>query len=79
MAANRIEYQGVTLSDRFLTCHFVVGVGLTIRFAVVKIPIADLHQVGVVPAIDHHVRRMLIDVWSAVDPDEPLPLPPWEA
>lgn len=78
MSNPQTRYQGVTLTDRFLSVHFRMEVGTAPRFVSVKIPIGDLASVGVVPAIDRHVREQLARIWQMEDEAAQQVLPPWE-
>lgn len=77
MASQQTRYEGVTLTDRYLTVHFRMEVGTAPRFVSVKIPVGDLAKVGVVPAIDKHVREELARLW-AVAADDAQEKIPWE-
>lgn len=74
-------YQGLTATSEYVTVHYQVGNGNWIRFASVKIPIADLMTDTVTRALDRHVRRQLIEQWSGVETAPLFDLthtPPWE-
>lgn len=58
------RFQGVSVTDKYLTVHFVQEVGTTIRVAEVKVPLDQLLQESVTEALDRHVRRKLILAWS---------------
>lgn len=69
----KTEYQGATVTARYLTIHFRLEVGGTIvRASQVKIAIDQLPFDEMEQAMDRLVRRKLLEAWS----DEPLP--PWD-
>lgn len=75
----KVSYQGLIVTDQYLTVHFAVGNGSWMRHQTVKVPLAELLTDEVTQAIDRHVRRRMIEIWS----DTPLPLlvdddPPWD-
>lgn len=78
MGKSPTRYEGVTLTDEYLTVHFRMEIGTAPRFVSVKIPVGDLAKVGVVPAIDKHVRAQLARVWQLEDQQLQQVLPPWE-
>lgn len=68
----KIELQGLTATERFITAHVTVYVGNTMRFSQVRIPIHLLLQEDVTEAMDTAVRRRLIQAWSEIDLADPL-------
>lgn len=74
----KVSYQGLICTEQFMTVHFAVGNGAWIRHQTVKVPMKDLLTDEVTQAIDKHVRRRMIEIWS----DTPLPdlfdPPPWD-
>lgn len=74
----KTSYAGLVLTDAYAQVHFKVGNGSWVRHAHVKVPISELLTDEVTQAIDRHVRRRMIEIWSA----EPVPDlfeadPPW--
>lgn len=77
--SNRIKtsYQGLIVTERYVTVHFAVGNGSWLRSSTVKIPISELLTDQVTSMVDRHVRRRLIEIWS----EEKVPDlfdPPWD-
>lgn len=65
----KTSYQGLILTDQYLQVHFNVGNGSWVRHQHVKVPISEFLTDEMTQAIDKHVRRRLIEIWS----DEPIP------
>lgn len=63
--ARRNDFQGITVTDSYLTVHFIREVGTTIRFAEVKVPIGALLTDDVMKVMDKTIRRRLVEAWSA--------------
>lgn len=76
----KVSYQGIIVTEQYLTVHFAVGNGVWMRHQTVKVPLRELLTDQVTQALDRHVRRRLIEIWS----EEPVPQltdnleqPPW--
>lgn len=69
--ANTIKtsYQGLVLTAAHVQVHFKVSNGHWTRHAHIKVPIDELLTDSVTQAIDKHVRRRMIEIWS----DTPVP------
>lgn len=78
MAAKmKVSYQGIIVTEQYLSVHFAVGNGVWLRHSTVKVPLSELLTDQVTQAIDRHVRRRMIEIWS----EEPVPDlfdAPWE-
>lgn len=61
------KYQGITVTDKFLTVHFLATEGLAVRLRSVKIPIRDLLRSEVTDALDKAVRADLMRLWAQDD------------
>lgn len=77
--ANRVKtsFQGVTCTAQYVTVHFAVSNGVWTRMSTVKVPLNELLSDEVTQALDKHVRRRMIEIWS----DTPVPdlfSPPWD-
>lgn len=68
----RFKAQGVKASKHCLTVYFTINVGVTIRFAEVKIPLFMLTTDEVHGAIDAQYARELKEAWEV---DNVLPFP----
>lgn len=69
----KTDYEGMTLTDKYLTIHFKLEVGGTlVRHSTVKVRAGDLPEDLLLQALDRTARRKLIEIWS----DEPLA--PWD-
>lgn len=73
----KTSYQGLIVTERYVTVHFAVGNGSWLRHQTVKIPISELLTDQVTQAIDRHVRRRLIEIWSEEKVPDLLEAP-WE-
>lgn len=63
------SFQGITVTPSYLTVHFAVGNGGWLRHAAIKVPMTELLTDEVTQALDTHVRRRMIEIWS----QEPVP------
>lgn len=78
-AKMKISYQGLVVTATAIEVHFAVGNGVWLRHQRVRVPLGEFLTDEVTQAIDRHVRRRMIEIWS----DTPLPDlfeqdPPWE-
>ena len=74
----KVSFQGIIVTQAHVQVHFAVGNGSWIRHQHVKVPIAELLTDEMTQAMDRHVRRRLIEIWS----EEKVPelfdgSPPW--
>lgn len=72
MASNKIRYQGITATEKYLSVHFTYGDRAATRFETVKVPLKHLLHQDVTDALDTAIRRQLIEIWSGVDIADPL-------
>lgn len=69
------KYQGMTLTDKYLTVHFATTIGGQVkRHGQVKIPISECTSEVIANAMDRATRRRLVQIWS----DTPIDFPPWD-
>lgn len=61
----QIEYQGVTVTDRYLTVTFTIGEQRARRVHNVKVPVEHLVQASVAEVINQAVARNLRAYWEA--------------
>lgn len=67
------KYQGLTLTDRYLTVHFATTIGGSVkRHGQVRIPVEDCTNEVLAQAMDRAARRRLLEIWSE-EPMDPLP------
>lgn len=60
----RFNAQGVKATKQFLTVYFVIEVGVTVRFAEVRVPLFMLTTDEVHDAIDKQYARELKAAWQ---------------
>lgn len=58
------SFQGITVTSSYMTVHFAVGNGSWLRHSEIKVPINELLTDEVTQAVDKHVRRRMIEIWS---------------
>lgn len=73
MSQQQVRFEGVAVTDRYLTVYLTVGDRLAKRVREVKVPVAALLDVDVVPMINAEASRRLKVLWE--QQAEPLP---WE-
>ena len=73
----KISYQGLIVTATAVEVHFAVGNGVWLRHQRVRVPLSELLTDEVTQALDRHVRRRMLEIWS----EEPIPdlfqQPPW--
>lgn len=74
----KVSYQGLILTDAYMQVHFAVGNGSWARHQHVKVPLAELLTDQVTQAMDRHVRRRLVEIWSETPIPDLLETAPWE-
>lgn len=62
----------IAATEKYLTVEVRLGEARAHRLAYVKVPLAWLLADEVTDALDRHIRRRLIQVWSEVDLSDPL-------
>jgi len=65
MAEQRVRFEGVTATDKFVTVYFTVGDRMAKRVREVKVPYADLLDAEVCPGIHTEATRRLRSLWEA--------------
>lgn len=60
----KVSYQGVVVSDKFVWVHFNVGNGSWMRHQRVAVPLTEMLTDEFTQALDRHVRRRLVEIWS---------------
>ena len=65
----KVSYQGLIVTSSYVQVHFNVGNDSWIRHQHVKVPISEFLTDEITQAIDRHVRRRMIEIWS----DTPVP------
>lgn len=70
----RYNAQGVKATKHFLTVYFTIDVGVTIRFAEVRIPLFMLTTDEVHGALDAQYARELRAAWQEAEEGQVLPL-----
>lgn len=65
----KLSYQGLVVTSSYVQVHFNIGNGTWMRHQHVKVPINEFLTDEMTQAIDRHVRRRMIEIWSA----EPVP------
>lgn len=74
----KTSYQGLIVTQSYVQVHFNVGNGTWMRHEHVKIPLSELLTDEVTQAMDRHVRRRLIEIWSQQEVPSLLDdQPPW--
>lgn len=78
-AKMKVSYQGLVVTTTAVVIHFAVGNGVWLRHSTVRVPLSEMMTDEVTQALDKHVRRRMIEIWS----DEPVPdlfdgQAPWE-
>lgn len=79
--STKYVYQGISVTQKYLTVYFADRIGSVDRVREVKVPVVDLTRPEVLDEIDRTMRQALRDHWQAGE--QPLPLsesgpPPWE-
>lgn len=74
----KVSYQGLVLTDAHVQVHFAVGNGSWLRHQHVKVPLSELLTDQVTQAIDRHVRRRMIEIWSSEPVPDLFSEPPWD-
>lgn len=73
MSEQRVRFEGVAVSDKYVTVFFTIGDRLAKRVREVKVPYGDLLDEGAVDGINREAVRRLKLLWE--DRQEVLP---WE-
>lgn len=73
MAQQTVRYEGVAVTERYLTVYLSIGDRLAKRVREVKVPVSALLDADVVPMINAEASRRLRTLWEGRD--ETLP---WE-
>ena len=78
--SGKYVYQGLSVTDKYLTVYFADRLGSVDRVREVKVPMADLTNPEVLDRVDREIRAQLRRHWEAGE--APLPLggqgdPPW--
>lgn len=73
MSEQRVRFEGVAVSDKYVTVFFTIGDRLAKRVREVKVPYGDLLDEGAVDGINREAVRRLKALWE--DRQEALP---WE-
>lgn len=73
MSEQRVRFEGVAVTGRYLTVYLTIGDRAAKRVREVKVPVGALLDVEVVPMINAEASRRLKVLWEREA--EPLP---WE-
>lgn len=73
MAEQRVRFEGVAASDRYLTVYFTVGDRAAKRIREVKVPVGELLDADPGPMLNAEASRRLKVLWE--QRQDPLP---WE-
>lgn len=63
-AKMKISYQGLIVTTTAVEVHFAVGNGVWLRHAKVRVPMEEMLTDEFTQALDKHVRRRMIEIWS---------------
>lgn len=71
MSGAGVVYEGITVTDKYLTVSFTLGYGAAKRFREVKVPMKDMLDPSVWEALNHAEAARLRAHWEAGS--RPLP------
>jgi hypothetical protein len=71
MTGAGVVYEGINVTDKYLTVSFTLGYGAAKRFREVKVPVSDLLSPAVWHALNHCEAQRLRAYWE--DGVRPLP------
>lgn len=64
MAQQTVRYEGVAVTERYLTVYLSIGDRLAKRVREVKVPVSALLDVDVVPVVNAEASRRLKLLWE---------------
>lgn len=73
MSQQPVRYEGLAVTEKYLTVYFTIGDRLAKRVREVKVPASSLLDADVVPMINAEASHRLKVLWKGRD--DPLP---WE-
>lgn len=65
MTQQAVRFEGVVVTDRYLTVYLTIGDRLAKRVREVKVPVSALLDADVVPMVNAEAARRLKTLWEA--------------